>query len=211
MKQLIQLIAVVLLSLPQIIGQSVVIDQVDWSTQTPGATNGQSDNGEFWVASGFDQDGSGTFGVSNNAFVFQDTEGSTLCPCIAGDPNPQCGNNDNVLVVGPFLLTNYCEATISFDINVSGTLNCGTLDDQSASDVTIDGNCPSDNGDEWSGTDALEVKITNAITGEERITKICGSFSESGTFSFSEQFDIGEDGTALALSITGGYSERRIL
>ncbi len=204
MKQLILLIAVIAMSIPRMIAQSVPIDQVDWSSQSPGATNGQSDNGEFWVASGFDQDGSGTFGVSNGSFVFEDTEGSSQCPCIAADPNPSCGNNDNVLFVGPFFITGHCEATVSFDITLRGSLNCGSLNLQDVGDLVMDGGCPSDNGAEWSGTDALEVKFTDAISGEERITKICGSISESGTLSFSEVFDIGEEGTALAVSFSGG-------
>lgn len=202
MKQLIQLIAVSLISLTPIFSQTVPIDALDWGSQTPGATSGLTDRGNAWFADGSDQDGTGTFGVISDVFAFEDTEGSQACPCIAGDPNPSCGNNDNTLVVGPIPIQDFCEATISFDITVRGTLTCGTTNDQSPNDVIV-ADCPSDLGPEWAGTDALEVRILNTETGEEKLTSICGSFS-TGTFSISETFNVGGDGIAIVVFITGG-------
>ena len=202
MRQLIQLIAVSLISLTPIFSQTVPIDALDWGSQTPGATSGFTDEGNPWVADGTDQDATGTFGVLSNVFAFEDTEGSQACPCVAGDPNPSCGNNDNTLVIGPVPITSYCEVTVSFDITIRGNLNCGTANDQSPADVIVE-DCPTDLGDEWAGTDALEVRILNTETGEEKTTSICGSFSTS-TFSISENFNVGGDGIAVLIFITGG-------
>ncbi len=202
MRQLILLIAVSLISLTPIFSQTVQIDALNWSSQTPGATSGLTDKGNPWFADGNDQDATGTFGVTTNVFAFEDTEGSQSCPCVPGDPSPSCGNNDNTLVVGPIPVTSYCEATVSFDIILRGDLKCGTANDQSAADVTVE-ECPSDNGDQWAGTDALEVRILNTETGEEKTTLICGSFSTE-TFSISETFNVGGDGTAIVVFITGG-------
>jgi len=183
MRQLIQLVAVSLISLTPILSQTVPIDALNWSSQPPGSTSG--------------------IGVITDFFAFEDTEGSETCPCVAGDPNPSCGNNDNQLIIGPIPVTAFCEATISFDITVRGNLICGTADDQSPDDAIVEA-CPTDQGDQLAGTDVLEVRVLNTETGEELTTTICGSSSSSGSLSISHTFDIGGDGTAIAVFITGG-------
>ena len=178
----------------------VLLDEIDWTTQS--GTSGFSINGLPWSASGTDQDGNGVFGVVGDKFVISDTEGSQPCPCGPSDPG-SCGNNDNTVELGTFPITNYCEATVSFEITTTGNLNCGDLNDQDVNSVTV-GACPSDLGNEWAGTDALEIVIISLVNGEERRIKICGDQSSTGSLSISETFDIGAIGTALSITITGG-------
>ena len=200
MKQLILVVFLWATSSTLVYGQTVLLDEIDWTTQS--GTSGSSINGIPWSSSGNDQDGSGTFGVVGDKFVFNDTEGSQACPC--GPSNPgSCGNNDNTLDLGVYSITNYCQATVSFEITPTGNLLCGDLNDQDVNSYTVNG-CPSDNGAEWAGTDALEISITSFENGEVRTTRICGTQSSSGSFAISETFDVGSLGTALNIVITGG-------
>ncbi len=204
MKQLIQLIAVITLCVPQIHGQTtVLIDSLDWSFQSPGATSGQTDDGIFWQATSSNQDGTGTFGVSNNVFVFEDMEGSGPCPCEDGDPSPACGSLDNVLSIDTFTIFGYCEAIVKFDIIPRGDLKCGFADDQLPGDFQING-CPSDDGSQWAGTDGLEVTIFSKTTGELKVINFCGATTDYGSFTINESFDIGQEGGSLSISIKGG-------
>ncbi len=181
----------------------VPVDEIDWTTQS--GTSGSTINGVLWSATGTDQDGTGNFGVVGDKFVFEDTEGSQVCPCGTGDTDP-CGSNDNVILIDPIPIINYCQTTVSFDISIQGNVKCGDLDDQDPADVAV-ASCLSDTDPKWGGTDALEVTIMTIETGEIRTIRICGSSSSTGSLSVSETFDVGQLGTALMITIIGGTQQ----
>ena len=202
MRQLILLIAVSLVYLYPIRSQTVMIDSLIWGTQTPGATSGTTAKGDFWVASATeDIDNDGFFGASPTGFRIENVEGFGPCQCPDGTNN--CGANDNSVVFGPLPATTFCETSIIFDIRVEGDANCGAADDQQATDAVV-GVCGEDIGAEWVGTDALEIRVLSSETGEERVTLICGEFSSTSSFTIDETFDVGADGTTIAVFITGG-------
>jgi len=117
--------------------------------------------------------GQGFLGLRGGALVFNDVEGSQCCPCFVGGA-PDCGSNDNTVVIGPFILSGSCNITIRVEVSFTEDSDGLECDPAFPSTRVCAPN---------SGADGLEISL-NAVglANTLEIGRFCGNTPTNGNW-----------------------------